>query len=75
MQGPFSQEANQTLWRDWRIDCVVSKQSGSAGGYGAKAAAAAALGIPLIVIDRPQIDYPLMRDNFADILTLLAQRP
>ena len=69
MQGPFSQAANETLWRDWQIDCVISKQSGDAGGYSAKAAAAAALGIPFIVVDRPQLDYPV---SFADFTSLQA---
>jgi precorrin-3B C17-methyltransferase len=69
MQGPFSQAANETLWRNWQIDCVISKQSGDAGGYGAKAAAAAALGIPFIVVDRPQLDYPA---SFADFTSLQA---
>lgn len=58
MQGPFSQAFNTALWQDWQIDCVVTKDSGTAGGFEAKAAAAAALGIPLLVIERPQLDYP-----------------
>jgi precorrin-3B C17-methyltransferase len=72
MQGPFSQAANEALWRDWRIDCVVSKQSGDAGGYRAKLAAAAALGIPLIVVDRPHLDYPARADDFAAVAAWLA---
>ncbi|WP_028534102.1 precorrin-3B C(17)-methyltransferase [Paludibacterium yongneupense] len=67
MQGPFSQNSNETLWRDWGIDCVVTKQSGDAGGYRAKAAAAAALGIPLIVLDRPRLDYPQRVNDFAAV--------
>lgn len=73
MQGPFSQQANETLWRDWGIDCVVTKQSGAAGGYPAKAAAAAALGIPLIVVDRPQVDYPAMATDFGAVLAALPE--
>jgi precorrin-3B C17-methyltransferase len=75
MQGPFSQMANETLWRDWRIDCVVTKDSGDAGGYQAKAAAAAALGIPLIVVDRPAIDYPAVNSDFAGVLDALRRLP
>ncbi len=72
MQGPFSQAANEALWRDWGIDCVVTKDSGEAGGYHAKAAAAAALGIPLIVVDRPAIAYPAVAHDFAGVLAQLA---
>ena len=36
----------------------MTKESGDAGGFGAKADAAAALGIPLVVVRRPRLDYP-----------------
>lgn len=73
MQGPFSQAANEALWRDWGIDCVISKDGGEAGGFNAKAAAAAALGIPFIVIDRPQLDYPQTFSDFDAVLAALAK--
>ncbi len=71
MQGPFSQAFNEALWRDWDIDCVVTKDSGEAGGFGAKAAAAAALGIPILVVRRPPIDYPAATQDFAGALDAL----
>ena len=55
MQGPFSADFNTALWRDWGIDCVVTKDSGGAGGYRAKVQAVKALGIPLLVVARPQL--------------------
>jgi cobalt-factor III methyltransferase len=64
MQGPFSEELNIALWRDQRIDCVVTKDSGEAGGFSAKARAAAALKIPLLVIRRPQVAYPRIAMSF-----------
>nr|WP_294863844.1 precorrin-3B C(17)-methyltransferase [uncultured Pseudogulbenkiania sp.] len=75
MQGPFSQAANEALWRDWGIDCVVTKDSGDAGGYRAKADAAAALNIPLIVVDRPRVDYPALAADFAAVLAALQELP
>ncbi|CAJ0774143.1 precorrin-3B C(17)-methyltransferase [Ralstonia holmesii] len=71
MQGPFSQTANETLWRDWAIDCVVTKDSGDAGGVRTKAAAAAALGIALIVVDRLSLDTPATASDFASVLAML----
>jgi precorrin-3B C17-methyltransferase len=68
MQGPFSQEANETLWKDWRIDCVVTKDSGDTGGLPAKIAAANALGITLVVVKRPAVDYTHKTADPADIL-------
>ena len=58
MQGPFPAEFNLALWRSQRIDCVVTKDSGDAGGYGEKQRAAAELGVPLLVIRRPHVEYP-----------------
>lgn len=72
MQGPFSEAFNVALWRDWQIDCVVTKDSGDAGGFPAKQAAAAALGIPLIVVRRPVLAYPALSDDTADVLQRLA---
>jgi len=63
MQGPFSAAFNEALWRDWQIDCVVTKDSGTAGGYGEKVAAARALGIALVVQGRPVLDYPRVADS------------
>lgn len=68
MQGPFSQAFNEALWRDWAIDCVITKDSGDAGGYQAKAAATQALTIPLLVIQRPQLSYPLVTSTFEEVL-------
>jgi len=68
MQGPFSRAFNEALWRDWQIDCVVTKDSGDAGGFAAKAEAAAALGIPLITVERPVIEYPLVLEDFSAVL-------
>lgn len=74
MQGPFSQDFNMVLWRDWNVDCVVTKDSGAVGGYRAKADAAKALGIPLLVIQRPRIDYPIVCDSFEAVQQQLSNK-
>ena len=71
MQGPFSEAFNHALWCDQRIDCVVTKDSGEAGGFSAKARAAAALDIPLLVIRRPQVAYPRVATDFESVGELL----
>jgi precorrin-3B C17-methyltransferase len=73
MQGPFLKEFDEVLWKNWQIDCVVTKESGEIGGFLAKAEAAYLLGIPLIVVERPQIDYPIMAFNFETIIDQLQQ--
>ncbi len=71
MQGPFSEAFNTTLWRDLKIDCVITKDSGDAGGYQAKVAATQALNIPLLVIKRPKLEYPFAASTFAAVLQQL----
>jgi len=73
MQGPFSKDFNQALWRDWNIDCIITKDSGEAGGYQAKADAAAALGIPLLVVQRPAMAYPVVVSSFDAVKAQLRQ--
>jgi cobalt-factor III methyltransferase len=75
MQGPCSRELNETLWKDWQIDCVVTKESGEAGGFRAKADAAHSLGIPLIVVNRPHLNYPDVANDFDSIVDRLEQLP
>jgi precorrin-6x reductase len=71
MQGPFSQAFNEALWRDLKIDCVITKDSGDAGGYNAKVTAAQTLNIPLLVIKRPELDYPFSTSTFDAVLQQL----
>jgi cobalt-factor III methyltransferase len=71
MQGPFSESFNHALWRDQGIDCVVTKDSGETGGFAAKARAAAALRIPLLVIRRPKVAYPRVVTDFESLGVML----
>jgi len=71
MQGPFSQAFNEALWRDLKIDCVITKDSGYAGGYQAKVAATQALNLPLLVIKRPKLEYPFATSSFDAALSQL----
>lgn len=71
MQGPFSEAFNKALWRDLEIDCVITKDSGDAGGYNAKVAATQALNIPLLVIKRPKLEYPFITSTFDAVLRQL----
>src|SRR5919109_5177436 len=46
LRGPFSQALERALLRQYRIDLVVTKDSGAAGGLETKLTAAAALQVP-----------------------------
>ena len=58
IRPPISIELEKALWQQWNISLVVTKASGMAGGESMKRKVAAELGIPLIIIDRPPMNYP-----------------
>ncbi|MEX0338231.1 MAG: cobalt-precorrin-6A reductase [Arenibacterium sp.] len=53
-RGPFNAENDTALMQEHRIDLVVSKNSGGSGAK-AKIIAARRLGLPVIMIDRPDL--------------------
>lgn len=54
MQGPFSQELNTALIRQFSIQWLVTKDGGAAGGFEEKVRAAEETGARLVVIRRPK---------------------
>ena len=54
VQGPFSEELNKAVIRDYGTDVMITKDSGAAGGFPEKIRAAAECRIPVIVIMRPE---------------------
>lgn len=67
LRPPISKELEIALWKLWQIEIVVSKAGGKAGGEEIKCQVAQALNIPLIIINRPQIDYPLVTSNWEEV--------
>lgn len=53
MQGPFSRELNEAIFRQYHIAYLVTKQSGAVGGYSEKLEAAVAAGVKTLVIGNP----------------------
>jgi precorrin-6x reductase len=53
MHGPFSEDLNLALLRQLDIRVLVTKRSGSAGGFMEKVRAARQAGAALLVISRP----------------------
>lgn len=65
LRPPVTAELEKALWRHWGISLVVTKASGVAGGEQVKRSVAAELGIPLVVIVRPTVDYPQQTSDFS----------
>jgi precorrin-6A/cobalt-precorrin-6A reductase len=70
-RGPFTQADDEALMRAHSIDIIVSKNAGGAGAY-SKITAARALGLPIIMIDRPAIPDRAEASTPAQVLDWLA---
>lgn len=69
-RGPFSEAADRALMATHGIDLVVSKNAGGTGAHG-KIAAARALGLPVLMIDRPPQPRRREMANPAEVLDWL----
>jgi precorrin-6Y C5,15-methyltransferase (decarboxylating) len=56
MQGPFTAKMNEAIINQYDISCIVTKQSGVAGGFMEKLEAAKAMDIPMYVIGHSNED-------------------
>lgn len=70
MQGPFSREMNEALIRQLRIEHLVTKESGIAGGFPEKLEAARRTGISAYVIGNPDREEGY---SFEELIPALAR--
>ncbi len=54
VQGPFSQQFNEALLREYDIAAMVTKAAGAQGGFQEKVAAAQRCGVACVVVSRPR---------------------
>lgn len=73
MQGPFSVELNRELFLKYRVDVLISKESGSAGSTEEKILAASGMGIKTILVNRPEIQYKNLCRSFEEVRLKLAE--
>ena len=55
-QGPFSQEWDEAMFKQLKIEVVVAKESGIVGGTLEKVHACLSLNIPLVILKRPLVE-------------------
>lgn len=70
-RGPFSEAADRELLSSRRIDLIVAKNAGGTGAR-AKLDAARALGLPVILIDRPVLPPRPTAHSVEEVLAFLA---
>ena len=68
MQGPFSRELNAAILRQYDIKTLVTKDTGTYGGFRAKADAAKDAGCALLVVERPIQEEGLALDEIQDYI-------
>ena len=73
LQGPFSMELNRELFRKYGAEVIITKNSGTIGGTDTKFAAAAELNLPIVLIDRPKLNYPCITHDYAEVLAFARQ--
>ncbi|MBD0380697.1 precorrin-6A reductase [Paenibacillus sedimenti] len=71
MQGPFSKELNQALYNHYKVTLMITKESGKVGAVDEKLEAALEMGIPTIVIGRPEIEYGNLYSDFDGVIKYL----
>jgi precorrin-6A/cobalt-precorrin-6A reductase len=69
IQGPFTKEFNQALYKQYGVTTMITKESGKAGSVDEKLEAAIELGIETIMIKRPKINYGNVYSDFSGVLT------
>lgn len=73
-RGPFTEAEDQDLLQNHRIELVIAKNAGGTGAD-AKLKAARALGIPVIMIDRPCLPPRLVARDVAEVMGWLNSHP
>jgi precorrin-6A/cobalt-precorrin-6A reductase len=73
LRPPISADLETALWRFWNISMVVTKASGSPGGEDVKQAVASELGVTLITIDRPLVNYPAQTSDLGEAIAFCQQ--
>lgn len=71
IEGPVSYELNKAMFKEYKADVLVTKDSGELGGVKKKIKAALSLNIKIILIEKPSIKYPLIVKSHFEVLKIL----
>ncbi len=71
IQGPFSKEINKGLFKFYRADILLTRDSGLAGGTDTKLSAALELGVEIVLIKKLQASIGLTVNSINELLNWL----
>ncbi|MBT2658434.1 precorrin-6A reductase [Bacillus sp. ISL-18] len=74
IQGPFSKEFDKALYKQYGVTLMVTKESGKVGSVDEKVEAAKELGIEVILIGRPKLNYGIVYAHFVDVIAELDKK-
>jgi precorrin-6A/cobalt-precorrin-6A reductase len=74
IQGPFSKEFDQALYKQYGVTLMITKESGKVGSVDEKVEAAKELGIEVIMIGRPKLNYGMVYSQFVDVIQELHKK-
>lgn len=74
MQGPFGYDLNQAMLKHYGAEVLVTKESGEQGGTDLKIKAALDLGIPVVMLERPQLVYPVLVEDWPGLNAYFQQQ-
>lgn len=70
-QGPFTVEQNEEVLRRYAIGTMITKDGGTAGGFGEKLTAAQNCGVRVVVVRRPRGDDGFSIEQILELLGTL----
>jgi precorrin-6A/cobalt-precorrin-6A reductase len=73
MRPPIPINLERELWRHWQISMVVTKASGAPGGENIKRQLAAELGVTLVIIEPPIMNYPQVTSDLEEAIAFCQQ--
>jgi len=68
LRGRVGKELFSALINEYSIKHMVTKDSGGEGGMEEKMQASQELGVSCYVLERPQVKYPVVYDNYEEVL-------
>ncbi|MGA8942789.1 MAG: precorrin-6A reductase [Thermoactinomyces sp.] len=71
MQGPFGKELNKALFCHYKVNTIITKESGQVGSVDEKVEAALELGLDVIMIKRPNLDYGTAFSDVEEVVKAL----
>ncbi len=74
IKGPFTDEMNQLIFKEWQIKHIIFKESGTGSGFLEKIHAALACQVNPVVVRLPRLNYPETVSSEEALQVLVSQR-